>query len=180
MANSLLDFVISLVRDPEAAARYAANPAQAIANAHLTNVTSADVNNLIPVVSDSLSMAAPAGAAAGAPVADHGNVWATGAAAAALDAFSSHTPTPAAQHHGPASGVINPPGSPGSVEVPTNPQPLGTGPHEPSVLLTGAEMADPAFAHGDEFPTEDPAIWDHSVIQPHAAEPNHHGFDIHG
>jgi hypothetical protein len=29
MANSLLDFVISLVRDPDAAARYAANPGQA-------------------------------------------------------------------------------------------------------------------------------------------------------
>lgn len=58
MANSLLDFVISLVRDPDAAARYAANPAQAIADAHLTDVTSADVNNLIPVVTDSLSMTA--------------------------------------------------------------------------------------------------------------------------
>lgn len=31
MANTLLDFVMSLVRDPEAAARYAADPAQAIA-----------------------------------------------------------------------------------------------------------------------------------------------------
>ena len=62
MANSLLDFVISLVRDPDAAARYAANPAQAIANAHLTGVTSADVNNLIPMVSDSLSMANLGGA----------------------------------------------------------------------------------------------------------------------
>src|ERR1700684_4078919 len=92
MANSLLDFVISLVRDPEAAARYAANPAQSIADAHLANVTSADVNNLIPMVSDSLSMANPGGAVPGASVADHGNVWASGAAAAALDAFSPHTP----------------------------------------------------------------------------------------
>ena len=31
MANSLLDFVMSLVRDPDAAAAYAADPAQAIA-----------------------------------------------------------------------------------------------------------------------------------------------------
>ena len=31
MANSLLDFVMSLVRDPDAAARYAENPEQAIA-----------------------------------------------------------------------------------------------------------------------------------------------------
>ena len=67
MANSLLDFVMSLVRDPDAAARYAADPAQAIADANLTDVTSADVNNLIPVVSESLSMGAPtAGADAGA------------------------------------------------------------------------------------------------------------------
>ena len=35
MANSLLDFVMSLVRDPDAAAHYAANPAQAIADANL-------------------------------------------------------------------------------------------------------------------------------------------------
>ncbi len=59
MANSLLDFVMSLVRDPDAAARYAADPARPIADAHLTDVTSADVNNLIPVVSESLSTAAP-------------------------------------------------------------------------------------------------------------------------
>lgn len=59
MANSLLDFVISLVRDPEAAARYAANPERSIAEAHLTDVTRADVNSLIPVVSDSLSMSEP-------------------------------------------------------------------------------------------------------------------------
>ena len=37
MANSLLDFVMSLVRDPDAAAQYAANPAQTIADANLTD-----------------------------------------------------------------------------------------------------------------------------------------------
>ena len=60
MANPLLDFVMSLVRDPDAAAQYAADPAQAIHAANLTDVTSADVNALIPVVSESLSTAAPA------------------------------------------------------------------------------------------------------------------------
>ncbi|KCT59103.1 hypothetical protein X351_02198 [Mycobacterium tuberculosis XTB13-133] len=70
MANSLLDFVISLVRDPEAAARYAANPERSIAEAHLTDVTRADVNSLIPVVSDSLSMSEPIGAAGGAHAGD--------------------------------------------------------------------------------------------------------------
>ena len=54
MANSLLDFVMSLVRDPDAAARFAADPDQAILDANLTDVTSVDVNNLIPVVSESL------------------------------------------------------------------------------------------------------------------------------
>ena len=87
MANSLLDFVISLVRDPDAAARYAANPAQAIADANLPDVTSTDVNNLIPVVSDSLSMSGSSGPVLGAQVADHGNVWASGAATEILRSF---------------------------------------------------------------------------------------------
>ena len=65
MANSLLDFVMSLVRDPDAAADFAANPEQAILDANLTDVTSADVNNLIPVVSESLSMAVPSTGADG-------------------------------------------------------------------------------------------------------------------
>ena len=93
MANSLLDFVMSLVRDPDAAASYAADPAQAIADANLTDVTSADVNNLIPVVSESLSMAVPS-TGTDAVVGDHaGNVWTSGAATAAFDAFDDHVPT---------------------------------------------------------------------------------------
>ncbi len=87
MANSLLDFVMSLVRDPEAAARYAENPDQAIQDANLIDVTSADVSNLIPVVSESLSTAVPT-AGSDAVVGDAaGNVWASGAATAAFDAF---------------------------------------------------------------------------------------------
>jgi hypothetical protein len=87
MANSLLDFVMSLVRDPEAAARYAENPDQAIQDANLIDVTSADVSNLIPVVSESLSTAVPT-AGSDAVVGDEaGNVWASGAATAAFDAF---------------------------------------------------------------------------------------------
>lgn len=92
MANELLDFVMSLVRDPDAAARYAGNPEQAIADAHLTDVTSVDVNNLIPVVSESMSMAAPV---FGAESVADGNVWASGAATAAFDAFSEHLPAAA-------------------------------------------------------------------------------------
>jgi hypothetical protein len=82
VANSLLDFVMSLVRDPAVAAQYAADPAQTLADAHLTDVTSADVSNLIPVVTESLSMSGPAD-----------NVWASGAATAAFDAFDDHVPS---------------------------------------------------------------------------------------
>ncbi len=89
MANELLDFVMSLVRDPEVAARYAADPAGAIAEANLANVTRADVDNLIPVVSDSLSMATPSFGTA-VPVDD--NVWTSGAAAQAFDAFDAFAP----------------------------------------------------------------------------------------
>lgn len=178
MANSLLDFVISLVRDPEAAARYAANPAQAIADAHLTDVTSADVNNLIPMVSDSLSMAAPPSPVAGTQVIDHGNVWASGAAAAALDAFSPHPPGGVVHQHVQPSGVINEPVAPGPGEYPAAPQPFAE-PHEPSVLLTGAETPDPTFDHAG-FVADDPGVWDHPVIHPHPVESDHHGFGFPG
>lgn len=94
MANSLLDFVMSLVRDPAAAAQYAADPAQALAAADLTDVTSADVDNLIPMVSDSLSMAAPTPGAQTFDVDPASNVWASGAATSAFDAFADHVPTP--------------------------------------------------------------------------------------
>jgi hypothetical protein len=96
MANTLLDFVMSLVRDPDAAAHYAADPAQAIADAHLTDVTSTDVNNLIPVVSESLSMTGANGGLGDFGTADPGgNVWASGAATAAFDAFGDHVPVDA-------------------------------------------------------------------------------------
>jgi hypothetical protein len=92
MANTLLDFVMSLVSDPDAAAAYAADPAQALADANLSGVTTADVQHLIPVVAESVSSAAPAsgfdafGADAGS------NVWASGAATAAFDSFGDHLP----------------------------------------------------------------------------------------
>lgn len=89
MANSLLDFVMSLVRDPDAAASYAANPSQAIADAHLAGVTSVDVNNLIPMVTESLTGADGFGAEPA------GNVWASGAATAAFDAFGDQSPAAA-------------------------------------------------------------------------------------
>ncbi|HET7074328.1 MAG TPA: Rv0340 family IniB-related protein [Mycobacterium sp.] len=182
MANSLLDFVISLVRDPDAAARYAANPAQAIADAHLTNVTSADVNNLIPMVSDSLSMSNPAGGISGAPVTDHGNVWASGAAAAALDAFSSHPPVGVVDQRDQAHGVIDQPSMPGGPGSAADPHPFVADPHQPSVLLTSADVPDSTIDHGG-FPADDSSLWDHSThaaAHPHTVEPDHHGFGLHG
>jgi hypothetical protein len=95
MANSLLDFVMSLVRDPDAAAHYAADPAQAIADANLTDVTSADVNHLIPVVAESMSSVVPSGGSswgADTLLDSAHNVWASGAATAAFDAFDDHLP----------------------------------------------------------------------------------------
>lgn len=92
MANALLDFVMSLVRDPEAAARYAADPERAIAEANLADVSSVDVQNLIPVVSESLSMAVPSHSWDALAVEPAGNVWASGAATAAFDAFDDRIP----------------------------------------------------------------------------------------
>lgn len=95
MANSLLDFVMSVVRDPGIAAQYAANPAQAIADANLSGVTTADVDNLIPVVAESFPSTVqspgldPFGEVLGEPDA---NVWASGAATAAFDAFDDQLP----------------------------------------------------------------------------------------
>jgi hypothetical protein len=175
----LLDFVISLVRDPDAAARYAADPAQSIADAHLTDVTSVDVNNLIPVVTDSLSMGTSAGPASGMPAPDHGNVWASGAAAAALDAFTPHTPAGVVDSHGPASSVIHQPSTPVPVQPPADLRPFGVDSPGASVQFTGADAPDTPVDHG-AFPAHDVSLWDHPVAHPHPGEPEHHDFGLHG
>ncbi|OBI71371.1 IniB N-terminal domain-containing protein [Mycobacterium sp. E740] len=98
MANELLDFVMSVVRDPDVAARFAADPDQALLDAHLPDVTSADVHALIPVVSESLSSlptTVPAHGLDGGIVEAAGNVWSSGAATAAFDAFGDHLPADA-------------------------------------------------------------------------------------
>jgi hypothetical protein len=182
MANELLDFVISLVRDPDAAARYAANPAQSIADAHLTNVSSADVNNLIPVVSDSLSTAITGGVGAGVAAADHGNVWASGAAAAALDSFTPHPTAGVADHldhQGPATSVISQLSAPEPGQSPAGPDAFQVDPHAPPVLLTGLDVPVSTSDHG-VFPADGPGMWDHSAIHPDPATPSHHSFGVHG
>lgn len=98
MANSLLDFVMSVVRDPDAAARFAADPDQAILDANLTDVTSADVSALIPVVSESMPTipgTVPTDGLDGGISEVAGNVWTSGAATAAFDAFGDHVPVSA-------------------------------------------------------------------------------------
>lgn len=179
MANTLLDFVISLVRDPDAAARYATNPAQSIADAHLTDVTSADVNNLIPMVTDSLSMTPSAGSGSGVQAADHANVWASGAAAAALDAFTPHSPAGVVDPHGSAGSVIHQPSMPAPVPPSHDPGPLGVDSPGPSVQFTGADLPDNPVDHAG-LPPDDLSLWDHPVAHPHPTEPEHHDFGLHG
>jgi hypothetical protein len=100
-----------LVRDPDAAAQYAADPAGAIHAANLPDVTSADVNALIPVVSESLSTAMPSSGVESLIGDLDGNVWSSGAATAAFDAFDDHPSVPTIDDgHSIASNVIEQPG----------------------------------------------------------------------
>ena len=180
MANSLLDFVMSLVRDPDAAARYAADPSGAIADADLTGVTSADVNNLIPMVTDSLdsaSMLAPAGGV-DALIADPGsNVWASGAATAAFDAFGDHAPTAVVdQAHAVAGDVIS---------QPDQAFQTGTEAIADAGLSTETPLDDASLQFDspviDELPAEtvsDLQDWDTPVADEHHPVDDGPGFDV--
>ena len=165
MANSLLDFVMSLVRDPNAAAAYAADPTQAISDANLTDVTSVDVNHLIPVVSESLSMAVPSTGSDGLVDDQSGNVWASGAATAAFDAFDDHVPATVVDDvHSAAAQIVNEPdaGVPDVASV-----------DDPSLQFDGPVI--------DEAPADDtPAVddWRHSAPEDHPLEADDSGFDI--
>lgn len=182
MANELLDFVMSLVRDPDAAARYAADPSQAIANAHLANVTSADVNNLIPVVSESLSMGAPA---PGDHAVTDGNVWASGAATAAFDAFSDHLPAAAVvDTHPAAAGVVDQPVDhqldPGVGQLVDNGPDLhnfDVGGLDQPVLVDDVHTIDDAAA-GYDHPGAFGHPVDHPGVDDHGFPPENHGFDL--
>lgn len=168
MANELLDFVMGLVRDPDAAARYAADPARAIADAHLTDVTSADVNNLIPMVSDSLSMAAPTFGAGVDEVIDS-NVWTSGAATAAFDAFAPLAPVDIPDAGGVidvASAVSAEPASVVADLEPTADSFLA----DESVQLSEVDT--------DPFGTDQPAPWEQSTIDPQPHDQGHPAFDL--
>jgi hypothetical protein len=172
MANSLLDFVMSLVRDPDAAARYAADPAAALADANLPDVTGADVDQLIPVVAESLSSAVPApagfdsGSWAGSVPAVDSNVWASGAATAAFDAFGIDDAVPVVvddlDDFAIRDVVTTVPGAPDSV------------PGILDELNIGDEYADiPVSPVLDDLPVHDTVV-DHDWTAP----PEATGFDV--
>lgn len=148
MGNSLLDFVMALVRDHEAAARFAADPSGALSAAGLAGVTAADVNNLLPMVSDSIATTSP-GFGMGAQMANPGeNVWASGAATAAFDAFETHRP-----------GVVPP-----VISV----DPLDRPPVQPSVEIPEPELAHAALPEIPDFagPQNEPTWFDDPVPGP--------------
>jgi hypothetical protein len=187
MANELLDFVMSLVRDPGVAAQYAADPAQAIADAHLTDVTSADVNNLIPMVSDSLSSFPGAVSSFGGDAATDHNVWTSGAATAAFDAFDAFTPPPGdlpdhatAAVHDLSGGVIDT-----QTLAPTEVSQLGAelpgsdglDHFDPSTQLSELGV-DPAAVDADAFGITDHGAFDQLGTEIHHLDADHSGFDV--
>jgi hypothetical protein len=177
MANELLDFVMSVVRDPDAAARFAANPDQAIHDANLMDVTSADVHALIPVVSESLSTAVPTTGLDGGIGDMAGNVWASGAATAAFDAFDDLLPHGAVDdvHSVTTELVTDPdPGLQSGLDALTDTGVPGVaGVDDPSLHFDGPVI--------DEAPADDtPAVddWSHSVPEDHPMDADASGFDI--
>lgn len=168
MGNSLLDFVMALARDPQAAARYAADPAGALAAAGLPGVTVSDVANLMPVVTDSLAMATPDFGT----VVDTANVWASGAAAAAFDAFDLPHHVGVDQPAARAAIVADP-----SAGAPDLPQPeAAPEPADPIVDLTSAEPPAHDWFPGDDVPLQDFADPHAGPQGDHPAE--HPGFDL--
>ena len=188
MANELLDFVMGLVRDPAAAASYAADPARAIADAHLSGVTSVDVDNLIPMVSDSVSMSTPGfgpttpslDGPAGA-VLDNvnlDNVWSSGAAHAAFEAFDAGAPNlPGGLDlpvvHDPAAAVIQAGSTIGELAA------------VPDLVAPAAEVFAPLDPVLPDLPVEqhlDPTFpvsdWIHRAEDVQHVDPQHPGFDF--
>ena len=177
MANLLLDFVMSVARDADAYARYAADPDKAIADANLSDVTSADVDALIPVVSESLQSAVPT-TGSEAVIGDMaGNVWASGAATAAFDAFDDHVPV---QTIDDVPSVVA-----DLVDQPDQASQLGldvladagvpgvAGADDPSLQFDGPLIDDlPA----EELPAE--GDWDETIAEVADLNPDASGFDV--
>lgn len=159
MSNTLLDFVMALVRDPDAAARYAADPVAALAGAELPGVTVADVQSLIPVVADSLAVATPDFGRA----ADVANVWTSGAAAAAFDAFDVAPAATVLQH---VSSQVNIPDDDPVVE--------SSGERGPADAPVLADTFDQPSADSAAQVWPDDSTWQSA----HELDPtDHHGVD---
>lgn len=177
MANSLLDFVMSLVRDPDAAAAYAADPGQAIADANLTDVTSVDVNNLIPVVSESLSMAVPFTGTEGLVDDPSGNVWTSGAATAAFDAFDDHVPAVAVDEaYSMANHLVSEPDA--AVQSGLDAFANAGAPDVASLDDPSLQFDGPVI---DDVPIDDaPQVddWSHAAPEDHHVDTDSSGFDI--
>ena len=180
MANSLLDFVMSVVRDPDAAAQYAANPAQAIADANLTDVTSADVNHLIPVVAESLSAAVPSTGFDSFDADAGSNVWASGAATAAFDAFGDHLPEQGVDDaHAIVTDVVHTDDD----QIPTGFD--GDDPSGDDAVPAVALADDPSLQFDGPVVDDAPVLdagslddWGHQVVEDHLPQADDPGFDI--
>ncbi|ULE34347.1 Rv0340 family IniB-related protein [Mycobacterium sp. IDR2000157661] len=175
MANSLLDFVMSVVRDPDAAARFAADPDQAILDANLTDVTSADVNALIPVVSESMTSldGLPVAGLDGGVAETAGNVWTSGAATAAFDAFGDQVPAEALDDiHGAATEVINDPGA--GLDALADPGVPDVATVDDASLHLDQPVIDDASAD-EPGPVED---WSDSLVDIQQLDTDAGGFDI--
>ncbi|OKH83364.1 hypothetical protein EB75_08415 [Mycobacterium sp. ST-F2] len=176
MANPLLDFVMSVVRDPDVAAHYAADPAGAIAAANLSGVTTADVAHLIPVVSESLGTVSSA--AGGVPAAgfdDPGvNVWTSGAATAAFDAFdafNTHVPAVVSPHvisDPDLGGLDNGPDLPVHTAVPDLAVADDLGLQADVPVVDAGQLSDPGAHDWHPVDTADPS----------AAVEHHQDFDF--
>jgi hypothetical protein len=169
---------MSLVRDPDAAAQYAADPAGAIHAANLADVTSADVNALIPVVSESLSTAMP-GTGTESLVGDSaGNIWSSGAATSAFDAFDDPLSVPTIDDgHSIASNVIEQPADSlhaGLDALDDADIPAVADFEDPSTQLTGG-IVDDAPLVGDVTDTDWQSVADDAQ---HHLDAGDTGFDV--
>lgn len=161
MGNALLDFVMGLVRDAHAAARFAADPVGSLAAAGLPDVTPADVRNLIPVVADSIAMSTPRFPefdtrldSAFPSAADAGNVWTTGAATEAFSAFDHHPIVDA----GPADPVPDPLTSQDASALPE-------------------QHAEPDWVDSP-WPLDESHVWGEAHAPHHDADPGPSDFDL--
>jgi len=145
-------------------------------------VTSVDVNNLIPVVSESLT----GGEGVGTEPA--GNVWASGAATAAFDAFDYHGPLVASGDRAPGAAapidtghvidhVISPPDDiqPAAVDDYFTDTGITTDPQDDSSLQFSHPVVEDAPATHADFGSE----WAAPTVDDH----HHHddggaGFDL--